>query len=99
MELFSISHYFCRKFSCHTSWSATKLLCIMYLYSNNLPLTEIKHLSEFHWQFWIFLDAIAKAKKTNSQIYSTESQASFTDKEFFSFGNGIWFTPIKPNLT
>ena len=27
--------------------------------------------------------------KTNLQIYSTESQASFTDKEFFSFGNGI----------
>ena len=36
-----------------------------------------------------FLDAIAKAKKTNSRIYSTESKASFTDKEFFSFGNGI----------
>ena len=27
--------------------------------------------------------------KTNLRIYSTESQASFTDKEFFSFGNGI----------
>ena len=26
-----------------------------------------------------FLDAIAKIKKTNLQIYSTESQASFTD--------------------
>ena len=30
-----------------------------------------------------------QSKKTNSQIYSTESQASFTDKEFFCFGNGI----------
>ena len=35
--------------------------------------------------FWMQLPKV----KTNSQIYSTESQASFTDKEFFSFGNGI----------
>ena len=38
-------------------------------------------LRKFHWRFWIFLDALTKAKKTNLQIYSTESQASFTDKE------------------
>ena len=37
----------------------------------------------------IFLDASAKPKKTNLRIYSTESKASFTDKEFFSFGNGV----------
>ena len=42
-------------------------------------------LCKFHWQFWIFfLDASAKAKKTNSQIYSTESKASFTDIEFLA---------------
>ena len=49
---------------------------------------------EFHWlrqiattmrQFlWLFLNAIAKAKKL-----IRESNASFTDKEFLSFGNGI----------
>ena len=35
-----------------------------------------------------FLDAIAKAEKLICKS-STESEASFTDKEFFSFGNGI----------
>ena len=37
----------------------------------------------------IFLNANAKANKTNLWISSTEYQASFTDKEFFSFENGI----------
>ena len=35
--------------------------------------------------FWMQLPKL----KTNLRIYSTESNASFTDKEFFSFGNGI----------
>ena len=35
--------------------------------------------------FWMQLPKL----KTYLQIYSTESQSSFTDKEFFSFGNGI----------
>ena len=55
-------------------------------------------LRKFHWQFWmIFLDAIAKAKKTNSQIYSTESNASFTDKEFLALA--MAFNLLLSNLT
>ena len=46
-------------------------------------------LWEFHWWFWIFFWMQLPKIKTNSWIYSTESKASFTDKEFFSFGNGI----------
>ena len=40
-------------------------------------------LHKFHWWFWIFFDAIPNAKKTKLQIYITESEASFTDKEVF----------------
>ena len=36
-----------------------------------------------------FFGCNSQSYKTNSWIYSTESQASFTDKDFFSFGNGI----------
>ena len=47
-------------------------------------------LCEFRWQFWIFfLDAIAKAKKLIRKSIAQNSKVSFTDKEFFSFGNGI----------
>ena len=42
-------------------------------------------LSKFHWRFWIFLDAIAKAKK----LIRKSIAQNLTDKEFFSFGNGV----------
>ena len=40
-------------------------------------------LCKFHWQFWNFFGCNCQSKKTNLHIYSTESQASFTDKEVF----------------
>ena len=52
---------------------------------------------EFHWRFWIFLDAIAKAKNLIFRIYSTESQASFTDKEFLTLA--MAFNLLLSNLT
>ena len=55
-------------------------------------------LSKFHWQFWIFLDAIAKAKKLiRKSIAQNLKWVSLTKK--FRFGNGVKFTPIEPNLT
>ena len=46
-------------------------------------------LRKFHWWFWIINWMQSPTLKTNSWIYSTESKASFTDKDFFSFGNSI----------
>ena len=42
-------------------------------------------LSKFQWWFWIFLDAIAKDKK----LIRKSIAQNLTDKEFFSFGDGV----------
>ena len=46
-------------------------------------------LCKFHWQFWIFLDAIAKAKKLICKSKAQNLKQVSLTKSFFSFGNGI----------
>ena len=46
-------------------------------------------LGEFHWQFWIFLDAIVKAKTLIHESIAQNLKWVSLTKRFFSFGNGI----------
>ena len=46
-------------------------------------------LRNFHWQFWIFLDAIAKAKKLIYKSIAQNLKRVSLAKRFFSFGNGV----------
>ena len=46
-------------------------------------------LHKFHWQFWIFLDAIAKAKKLFCESIAQNLKWVSLTKRFFSFGNGV----------
>ena len=57
-------------------------------------------LSKFHWWFWIFLDAIAKAKKLiRKSIAQNLKQVSLT-KIFLALAIAlIYFYQTQPNLT
>ena len=46
-------------------------------------------LRKFHWQFWIFLDAIAKAKKLICESIAPNLKWDSLTRRLFSFGNGI----------
>ena len=46
-------------------------------------------LSEFQWQFWIFLNAIAKAKKLICKSKTQNLGQVLLTKRLFSFGNGV----------
>ena len=51
-------------------------------------------LCKFHRRFWIFLDAIAKAKKLICKFIAQNLKRDSLTRRLFSFGNGILFTPI-----
>ena len=46
-------------------------------------------LHKFHWQFWIFLDAIAKEKNLIHESIAQNLKQVSLKKRIFSFGNGI----------
>ena len=65
---------------------------------NQLPIRKpefhwlrqiVTTLSEFHWRFWIFLDAIAKAKKLIRESIAQNLKWDSLTRRLFTFGNGV----------
>ena len=54
-------------------------------------------LSKFHWRFWIFLDAIAKAKKLICESIAQNLKRVSLTKNFLAFAMG--FKLLLSNLT
>ena len=54
-------------------------------------------LSEFHWQFWIFLDAIAKAKKLIRESIAQNLKRVSLTKSFLALAMAFYL--LLSNLT
>ena len=52
------------------------------------PNCNATTLRKFHYQFWIFLEAITKDKKLNCKSIAQNLEQDLLTRRLFSFGNG-----------